>query len=198
MRSIPLLVLACLPLVGLVACSDDGASQESAAPQPTKVTTLFTNIDVERLQATTRAHFSDVSGWGLQGSSKPGTPGGYMTITPPGRKVRRFQVAGEITAEALNKLLSELKTEVSSLIDANDATITGGIGASVQDRPIAYLTLASAGARVDCMYLLGFYVEYEDAGGTGAIDVMVTKIESADDEESWALGFVIHEPANAG
>jgi hypothetical protein len=47
------------------------------------------------------------------------------------------------------------------------------------------------------MYLRGFYVKYQDADGMGAIDVMATKIASEDDEESWALGFVIHEAASA-
>ena len=45
--------------------------------------------------------------------------------------------------------------------------------------------------------LLGFYLEYADAGGMGSIDVMATRIESEEDEESWAVGFVIHEAASA-
>ena len=40
--------------MGLVGCSDGGASEEGGAPQPTKVTTLFTNIDVQSIQRTAR------------------------------------------------------------------------------------------------------------------------------------------------
>lgn len=183
--------------MGLVGCSDGGASEEGGAPQPTKVTTLFTNIDVQSIQRTARTHFDSISGSGAQCNSKPGTPGGYLTITPPGRKLQRFQLEGEITAGEVTALLAALKTEVTALIEANDATITEGVVDSILDRPIGVLTLAAAGASVDCMYLRGFYVKYQDADGMGAIDVMATKIASEDDEESWALGFVIHEAASA-
>ncbi|MEE2712730.1 MAG: hypothetical protein VX913_08150 [Planctomycetota bacterium] len=162
-----------------------------------KVTALFTNIDLKSLQATARTHFESVSGSGSQCNSKPGTPGGYITMTPPGRKLQRFQLEGEITASQVKALLEALKAESSALIEVNDATITGGEGGSILERPIEIQTLATAGSPVDSSHLLGFYLEYADAGGMGSIDVMATRIESEDDEESWALGFVIHEAASA-
>ena len=110
---------------------------------------------------------------------------------------QRFQVGGEITQAEIDGLLSELKTRVRALVEANGATITGGVGASILDRPIASLALTGIRPKVNCAGLLGFSLQYEDAGGMGAVDVMATRIESEEDAESWEVGLVIHEPANA-
>jgi hypothetical protein len=197
MRFTSILAVSCFCCAALVSCGDDGGELDRAAHRPPKVTSLFTNIDIGNLQAATRGHFRVVMNEGAVCNSKPGTPGGFMTMTPPGRKLQRFQVGGEITQAKIDGLLSELKARVRALVEANGATITGGVGASILDRPIASLALTGIRPKVNCAGLLGFSLHYEDAGGMGAVDVMATRIESEEDAESWEVAFVIHESANA-
>lgn len=189
--------LSCMLCIGLVACVGDGVLEKDAATREGRVTALFTNIDLRPLQTLAHAHFDDVTMQGLQYNTKPGTAGGYMTMTPPGRKLQRFLVEGGITNGEVTTLLSKLQIELTALIEANGATITGGVGEPIKNRPIAFLSVVMPGSDLDLVYFQGFYLEYADAGGEGAIDVMATRTKPEGDDESWYLGLVIHEPKDA-
>ena len=187
--------------VGLLSCGIAADAIKDGDTEAVKLTRLFTNIDVGQLQTTSRECFEGVSSAGLQANTKPGTAGGYLTITPPGWRLQRFQLGGEITAQGLEELLSKLKSELSALVVGNGARIIGRIGDAIQDRPIFCLTLVlprvvrPGDLGMDLRGLVGFYMQYADAGGIGAIDVMAIPTGSDGDAESWYMGLMIHEPA---
>lgn len=189
--------------VGVCSCGSEQGPIQDSGTKALKLTKLFTNVDVSRLQATAKGYFEKVSRSGLQANSTPGTPGGSMTMTPPGRKLQRFQLAGKITDQEIDKLLSKLKSELSLLVTANGAKIVGKIEDVIQNRPIAYLIVTLPGAtrtkglHLDLLFLRGFYLEYSDAKGTGRIDVMAAPTEPGDDAKNWYMGLVIHEAAEA-
>jgi hypothetical protein len=181
----------------LIAEASRAAAADAEVPAALQLTSLFTNIDVKKLHDASKAFLDDVLMSGCQANTKPGTKGGYMTITPPGRKLQRFVLQGTISDEKVEELLSQLKADISALIAANGARVIGGEGASVKQRPIAYLPMLFPGNDPDLAYLRGFYFEYADEKGQGIVDVMASPIESKTDGKTWAIGFLIHEAAKA-
>lgn len=181
----------------LVAEAYRAAAADAEVPAALQLTSLFTNIDVKKLYDASEPFFGRVLRYGCQANTNPGTKGGYMTLTPPGRKMQRFFLHGTISDEKVGELLSQLKADISALIAANGARVTGGEGVSVKQRPIAYLPILFPGNDPDLAYLRGFYFEYADDKGQGIVDVMASPIESKADGKTWAIGFLIHEAAEA-
>ena len=181
----------------LVAEAYRAAAADAEVLAVLQLTSLFTNIDVKKLHDASKAFLDDVLMSGCQANTKPGTKGGYMTFTPPGRKMQRFFLHGTISDEKVEELLSQLKADISALIAANGARVIGGEGVSVKQRPIAYLPMLFPGNDPDLAYLRGFYFEYADEKGQGIVDFMATPTESSAESKTWAIGFLIHEAAEA-
>ena len=200
----PTLAWLCLAALTVGWSSCGACTTPPAEPQVDGVglTRVFHAIRVGQLQTDAKNHFESISASGLQASSKPEEAVGYLTITPPGWRLQRFQLEGNITTNDMTILLAELQWQLSALVTNHGGKIVGEIDPVVQNLPIASLMVAlpriaqTRGLTAALGSLVGFCLPYEESGRSGAIDVIATKTEPREGREHWFLGLVIHEPAD--
>ena len=186
--------------VGWSACGTCTQSSDTPQVEEVNLTRVFETIHVRQLRQGAETHFASISASGLQASTNPEKAVGYLTITPPGWRIQRFQLEGNITTEGMRALMAELQEQLETFVTDQGAKVDDEIDTVVQNLPIASLMVAlpriasARGLQVELGSLVGFCLPYEQDGLRGGIDVLAAKTAPTEDGEHWFLGLVIHEP----
>lgn len=189
-------ITALVPLliVFAIGCQQNSQTADTDASIEQPETQVFLNIDVPALQDAALKHFGDVIGHGSVAKSEPGSPG---FVAMKGRRFQTFRIQGTISADGREALLAQLESDIQTVLNENGATIVGEITNTIVDRPAYLSQMFAMESQIDRRELEGFYLEYSTASGNGSVDVIACNPSETDGDNTWVIGFAIHEPHQA-
>lgn len=115
-----------------------------------------------------------------------------LIITPPGERFRTFRIKGEISDDGIDRVWESLQKDVIKIVDASGATLLKKPVAEIRDQPWSLFPALFGEEFIQISTLRGFYLEYEQGGIRGGIDIFVNKAVHQD-QVQWNIVCALHE-----
>jgi hypothetical protein len=177
-------LLSAVVLVSTPLARSQAEKQPDKAPKDKEPahSKLYREFKPKGLLKTCEAHFDRVRGYGARSGLRFGESKDTYKL---------FDAEGKISADKLEQLLAELKTDLHKMAKASGVHKVGEPSDKIEDRPISVLRAMYTLRVIIPGSARGFYLTYAEGRVVGAIDVIA--VLNSDALDRWELACAVHE-----